>query len=671
VKLYGWDTETWCFWPGNMAPPLVCSSLARARPGTERVLDRHRSRVWLRSAFARADVHLVGHNIAYDLGVACADQPELLPLVFAALEAGRLHDTGIRESLMDLARGSFGVDPRTGRAIDADEEGASYPLTVLVSRYLGASNAEAAVAEKHGPDAWRLRYRELDGMPVYRWPPSARAYPKHDARNTIDVYLGQEKQARTLPNGGNLNDEARSVHNAFALHLVTLRGLRTDGSKIEALEAEVERKHLEAERKFRQVGIIRPDGTENKKRIQELVSAAYAGDPPRAPKGGIATDRDTKIESGDALLIDHGTSGKNNKYRTTYIPKIRQGATVPINPRFYGMAATTRVTSDYQQLPQKGGIRECHVARPGFVFCSVDYEGLELRTMAQRAIWHPDVGYSRMGESLLKGLDVHTVAAGEFVGATYEELLPRVKAKDNVATSMRALAKVFNFGKGGGMGAKTLAYHARAKDGVRFCLLAKRLQKCGSEGFEAIVARGQEKRVCSACIQVAKELDGRWLAAWPEQKELFAIASRLHRNDRKSEVMIPGANVLRAGCGYTQWLNTPFQGMGAVLTTQAMRKISREMYCERSSPLWGSRLVLNVHDELIAEIRTNDGPERMHDAAERMAFLMCESARALLPDMAPAVKAEPALSRILSKDAGTVRDAQGRLRVWEPTKPIP
>jgi DNA polymerase I len=673
VILYGWDTETWSFWEGNAAPPMVCLSVSRANR-KPRLLDRRRGRRWIRYALARQDVHLVGHNIAFDLGVVCADQPELIDLVFVTLDAGRLHDTGIRESLLDLAEGLMGLDPATGRKIDADEEGASYPLTELIRRYLSAESTEEAAALKYGPDSYRLRYREFDGIPTYKWPLAARVYPKGDARNPAEIYWKQQARGRTLVNGGNLHAEPEAVRKAFSLQLQTLRGLRTHGPDVDALDAQVEAKHLEAQEKFKKAGIVRENGTEDKKKIQELVTEAYGGNPPytapssKFPKGQIATDRDTKLESGDPLLVAHGKSGKNNKYRTTYLPKLRVGTRVPINPRYYGMAATTRVTADYQQLPQKGGIRECHRARAGFAYCSVDYEGLELRTMSQRAISDPRVGYSKMAEALLAKMDPHTIAAASFLGRSYESLVALCKVKGSFEEGFRSLGKVFNFGKGGGMGHKSLVYNARAKDDVRFCKLADKLPegRCGKEGLEEITVRGQEKRVCVVCIEVGKELDRKWLDTWTEQRELCAISSRLHREGHKTEVMIPVANIVRGGCTYTQWLNTPFQGLGAVLVELAMWRVTKEMFTDRRSALWGSRLVLNVHDELIAEIRTDDGHQRTHDAAERMAFLMREAAKECLPDLAPTVAAEPALSFILSKKAETVRDSKGILQIWEP-----
>ncbi|WP_370640451.1 DNA polymerase, partial [Myxococcus sp. XM-1-1-1] len=279
-----------------------------------------------------------------------------------------------------------------------------------------------------------------------------------------------------------------------------------------------------------------------------------------------------------------GKAGKVDKYRSTYLGKLEAGTTAPLTPRFNVLVSTTRVSSDYQQLPQRGGVRECHKARPGYVFCSVDYAGLELRTMAQRAIW--DVGYSRMAEALLAKEDVHTSAAATFLGERYEALLPRVKAKEPTATSFRSLAKIFNFGKGGGLGAGGMAYHARAKDGVRFCLLAKVADACGVERVPVRV-QGKVKMVCAACVEVSRHYGNRWLDAWPEQRALFGRASALTRNGQLVDVTIPGANILRGGCGYTQWLNTPFQGLGAVGAKLATWRVKSRIVCSCSEGVRG------------------------------------------------------------------------------------
>ncbi|MCP3104640.1 DNA polymerase [Myxococcus sp. K15C18031901] len=663
MNLWSFDTETWLIQPGLLAPPLVCGSVATQATGTERLLDKAQAREFFRDAIATPDTHLVGANLVYDLGVMAADDPRLVAPIFAALEAGRLHCVQVREALIDIARGVYGVHPLTGRRLD-DDEGARYPLALLVQRHLGLDIS----ADKHAPDAWRLRYAELDGVPVERWPAAAVEYPKRDARYTLDVYFCQETLAREVSNGGNLHAEADQMRAAFALHLASIWGLRTNGVAVAQLRERVEREWNENRAKFQAAGIFRADGTKDSKRLAALVTAAYDGQPPitspsdRFPDGQVATDRDTLLGSGDPILEELGRSGRVDKYKSTYLDVVEAGTTHPINPRFNVLVSTTRVSSDYQQLPQKGGIREVHEARPGFVFCSVDYGGLELRTMAQRAIW--ELGYSKMADALNSGLDVHTLAAAEFLGTSYAELLPLVKAKDPVAVSYRQLAKILNFGKGGGMRAGTLVYNARAKDRVSFCLLAKRADECGVTREEVTVQR-KPKRVCRVCLLVAKELDELWMRAWPEQRELQEKAQALAYGGGFADVMIPGVNILRGMCGYTQILNTPFQGLGAVGCKLAMWRVSREMYVDRRSPLYGSRIVLNMHDELLSELLADDA-QRLHDAAERKAYLMREAMKETTPDLAPAIEAEPALSRILSKDAATVRDSSGRLLVWEP-----
>ncbi|TQF12495.1 DNA polymerase I [Myxococcus llanfairpwllgwyngyllgogerychwyrndrobwllllantysiliogogogochensis] len=663
MNLWSFDTETWLIQPGLLAPPLVCASIAMREPGSECLLDKAQAREFFRAAIAERDTHLVGANLAYDLGVMAADDPRLVAPIFAALEAGRLHCVQIREALIDIARGLYGVDPSTGRKLE-DDEGARYPLALLVQRYLGLDISE----DKKNPKAWRLRYAELDGVPVERWPREAADYPKRDARYTLDVFYRQEAIAQETPNGGNLHAEAEQMRAAFALHLASIWGLRTNGAAVSQLRERVEREWTENRAKFQKAGIYREDGTKDSKRLAALVTAAYCGEPPitapsdRFPAGQVATDRDTLLGSGDALLEELGKSGRVDKYKSTYLDVVEAGTEAPINPRFNVLVSTTRVSSDYQQLPQKGGIREVHEARPGFVYCSVDYGGLELRTMAQRAIW--ELGFSKMADALNSGLDVHTLAAAEFLGASYDELLAKVKAKEPVAVAFRQLAKILNFGKGGGMTGGSLVYNARAKDRVSFCLLAKRADVCGVERVVVTVQR-KPKMVCRACVEVAKELDTKWLNAWPEQRELQHRAKSLTYGGGFSDVMIPGANILRGGCGYTQILNTPFQGLGAVGCKRAMWRVSREMYVDRSSPLYGSRLVLMVHDELISELRADD-PQRLHDAAERKAEIMRQAMREVTPDLAPAIEAEPALSRYLSKDVATVRDSSGRLVVWEP-----
>jgi len=65
-----------------------------------------------------------------------------------------------------------------------------------------------------------------------------------------------------------------------------------------------------------------------------------------------------------------------------------------------------------------------------------------------------------------------------------------------------------------------------------------------------------------------------------------------------------------------------------------------------------------VHDELIVECPEETAPE----AADEVSRLMIEAMEEYTPDVP--IEAEPALMRRWSKNAESIRDANGRLEVW-------
>jgi DNA polymerase I-like protein with 3'-5' exonuclease and polymerase domains len=123
---------------------------------------------------------------------------------------------------------------------------------------------------------------------------------------------------------------------------------------------------------------------------------------------------------------------------------------------------------------------------------------------------------------------------------------------------------------------------------------------------------------------------------------------------------------LRGGVCFTAVCNSFFQGLASDLFKAALFRISRECYdptvrvAGGPSPLLGSRIVHEIHDEVIVEAPDGVAAE----CAERVRFLMCDESKNWIPDV-PA-KAEPVLSRVWSKKAKAVYDAAGRLTVWEP-----
>jgi DNA polymerase-1 len=644
VKLWGWDTETFLFRLGLPTPKLVCGSWADAE--REWIGNPEETSRFFVETLERGD-HLVGVNVAYDVVVMAAHRPNLLPLIFQAGNAGLFHDCPIREALHDIAIDKLFIDHKTGKSFAKEDLGGRYSMAVLMDRHFDQDIS----AEKEG-DVWRYKYASLDGVPIAQWPKAAVDYPLQDARRTYDICVKQK-------NHKNKHDEAAQVRASIAIQLMVTWGFRTDRDYVAHLDQEVDQVWNEAREEFSKAGIYRADGTKDTKRLADMVVSAYSGNPPKTPTGKISTDRDTLLDSGDPILEKLGSAGKNDKRKTVYIPALKKGIDVPINPQFNVLVDTGRVSSDWQQMPQKGGIREGAIARPDTVNASLDYGGLELRTMSQRAILDKDVGFSKMAEFINAGKDVHTYAGANFLRCSYESLKARVDAKDPEAVNFRALGKEFNFSKGGGSGAGGLAYGAKKK-GIRFCLLAGRAKRCG-EKKQVVMVRKQAKHVCSLCVEVAKELGDIWLKAWPEQGLLFAKASRLTAGKRKVDSVTFGSNRVRGGCGYTQWLNTPFQGAGGDGMKRAMWRIEEQQYTNRRSPLWGSHLLLNVHDELWIEFPDD---QRRHDGAFEAARIMVDEMNLITPDVQN--ECVPAIMRRMFKAASDVYDKQGRLKPWWP-----
>ncbi len=673
---WGFDHETHLIQPGLLAPPLVVTSLYDGL-GNNQLLTPGASRQWLRSWLAGTD-HIVGANIAYDMGCSLADDPSLTPAVFKAYEDGRVHDVQIRQMLDAIAKGyvhKHGLfDPRNEKL---HPNAKRYSLALCVDLMLGEDLDKA--------DTWRLSYALLEDTPIEQWPEAARKYSLKDAKVTWEVWDAQEKAARD-GTFFNLHDERAQVYKAFCGHLSSMHGVRTNAQSVAELESEVERKHAEFEAHLRKLGVIREginpatgrawpkakQGTTDKSVIQALVTKAYNGNPPQTPGGGVSTAADTLRESDQPDLVLLAGDG-NEKVRSTYIPLLKAGLKHPINPSFNPLLATGRSSyfdPSLQVLPRKGGVRSCIEARPGRLFFSVDWAAAELSAVAQICKWLPDIGFSRLGEAINSGQDPHVRLGARILGITYEEASKRRKAKDSAFAGIRQLCKPINFGKWGGMGAPKLVLTARKEAthtvtpdgfeyaGTRFCILAGRANRCGVVKLTTWGAK-QEPIVptCKACIDLAIEFSLGFAAEWEEFLPYLEVVKRELREGGPIKQFVSGR--LRGGLDYCQIANTKFQGLIADVAGAAFCRISKECYVDRDSPLFGTRVVVFVHDEMFCEAPE----EKAAAAAQRCAEIMNATAAEWMPDVK--CLGEPALARRWYKGMEPVYK-DGVLIPWEP-----
>jgi len=604
------DSETFLIRPGRLAPPLVCVSWC---DGTRAELLHHSEAREFVEALLRGSDVIVGHNIAFDMAVFAAKWPDLLPLIFSAYAADRVTDTMLREKLCHIALGVL----RGFRAADDTPVKLGYSLGELAKRHLGRDLDKTT---------WRTGYADLADVPLSAWPAGARDYAIEDARATYDVWADQEPEGRPY-----LADEYRQARAAWWLHLASAWGLRTDPAAVARFRAQIESEIVEARKTCVAAGLVRPNGTRDTKVAAKLVEQVCAEkniDVPRTGKGAVSLSRGTCSDLGHPVLDAYARISSLGKQLSADVPLLARGSVRPIQARFDTLLETGRTSSspNVQNMPRKGGMRECFVPRAGFVFAAADYSQMELRTVAQVCV--SLFGFSRLGEALNAGIDPHLEMAARILGMSYDEAKRRQKGGDERVDDARQTAKVANFGFPGGLGALRLVDFARTIYGV--------------EISQADAVR----------------LKQTWLASWPEFRSYFArVGDICDALNPAIEQLFVGRT--RGGVSYTEACNTLFQGLAADAAKAAGFAVSRACYVEPASPLFGSRIVNFVHDEIIIET-----PEKgAHEAAEELARVMVSGASVLMPDVPPS--AEPVLMRRWSKKAKQIRDAQGRLIPWD------
>ena len=224
------DNETLLIAPGYAAPRVVCTAVTDEHGDTLHHAKESALEAW-RDALESGAV-LANVNMAFDAATACATWPELVPLVFKAYKEDRIICLIVAQRLIDIANGKLTPKSR-------------YSAAALARRHLGKDRNK-------GTDTWRMRYAELEDVPLRKWPQDAIDYPLEDSN---DAYRIAQK---ILPSPL-LRDAGFQSFKAFALYLQTCRGIRTDAAAcqalIEATEAEIARCEAECLR----VGLIKPN----------------------------------------------------------------------------------------------------------------------------------------------------------------------------------------------------------------------------------------------------------------------------------------------------------------------------------------------------------------------------------------------------------------------------
>lgn len=645
TEAIAFDTETALFEPGKMSPQIACLTWADSdtpgRGAQEELLDTATDApgVWFGSVLQHGAT-LYGHNVAFDTCVMGANYPALMPAIFQAYDEDRITCTKIRQQLLDIAAGCF-----RGKLGDGNKWiKYGYTLDDLSSRLRGFR------LEK---DNWRMKYSNFIGLPLSEWETKAREllpdedpygvihYPLEDARATRDVYEAQEKHAEYL------DDQFRQARFQFAIQLVSNWGVRTSPNGVAqfrhetALSYNTLREGLIAkglitrkETKKKATGLIEVSFTRNTKEAKARIIAACEAEglPIRqTATGDVCLDEDACMSSGDPDLEEYAKFSTIQKVLNNDCEMLEKGVVLPVHASF-GMAETGRTTCskpNLQNIRRMRGIRECFVPRAGKVFFQCDYPGLELYTLAQSA--HNILGFSDLGKVLVEGEDPHLMMAANILGIDYKEA--KARKKEHEVKEARQLAKAANFGFPGGLGIPKFRLFAQKTYGVNI----------------------EE--------DLAHMLKAKWNDTWSEMKPYFAAVNSWEDGETGLyTIKLPRSKRTRGGATYCAACNTPFQGLGSDIAKEATYRAVRACYVDRTSPLYASRIVNMVHDELIGEC--DDNPYA-HEVAVELADIMTNTANEWLPDV-PIIRSrvEPLLMRFWSKDAEPTFNDQGRLIPW-------
>lgn len=258
------------------------------------------------------------------------------------------------------------------------------------------------------------------------------------------------------------------------------------------------------------------------------------------------------------------------KLKTTYIDPFP--SLVKKNGRLsttFNQTGTTtgRLSSEepnLQNIPVRTDIgqqfRKVFIASPGYKLVSFDYSQLDLRIVAHIS------KDKKMTEAFKRGEDIHTRTAVEIFG---------VRA-DKVTAIMRRQSKVLNFGILYGMG--VLGFQRAS--GVDRAKAKEFINKYMHE-FSGVAHYMQE-------MKDKVRQDGYVTTIFGRRRQLPEIFSGLPQLVSQAERMA---------------INMPVQGTSADLIKLAMIKIHDLVHEEKVEE--GVRMLLNVHDELLFEIKDN------------------------------------------------------------------
>ncbi|MFM0628117.1 DNA polymerase I [Paraburkholderia xenovorans] len=313
----------------------------------------------------------------------------------------------------------------------------------------------------------------------------------------------------------------------------------------------------------------------------------------KTPSGAPSTDEEVLQKLAEdyplpKILLEHRGLSKLKSTYTDKLPRMVNATTGRVHTNYaQAVAVTGRLASNdpnLQNIPVRTGegrrIREAFIAPPGHKLVSADYSQIELRIMAHIS------GDESLLRSFSQGEDIHRATAAEIFSVTPLE----------VSNDQRRVAKVINFGLIYGMSSFGLAANLGITRDAAKLYIDRYFAR-----YPGVARYMDETRVSAKARGYVETVFGRrlWL---PE---------------------INGGNGPRRQAAERAAINAPMQGTAADLIKLSM--IAVQDWIEASKI--GTRMIMQVHDELILEVPDAE----LSDVRKRLPELMCGVADLKVP----------------------------------------
>jgi len=414
-----------------------------------------------------------------------------------------------------------------------------------------------------GKGAKQLRFNQV---PVEK----AAAYSAEQADLTLRLHQTLWPKLETFPQLKRLYEELEQplvpVLQRMEYHGVLLDRdlLRTQSREMTTQMQElVAQAHREAGVEF---------NIESPKQLQQILYEKMALPVTRkTPTGQPSTAEDVLEELAESyalprIVLDYRVLAKLKSTYTDKLPEQVNERTGRIHTCYnQAVAATGRLSSADPNLqnipirrPEGRRIRQAFIAPPGYVLMAADYSQIELRIMAHLS------GDEGLLAAFAADRDVHQATAAEVFGVELEA----------VTADQRRLAKTINFG---------LIY------GMSPFGLARNL------GIDRGSAQKYVERYFTRYPGVRRFMDNTRMQARQTGYVETVYGRRLYLPD------IRASNKQIQQYAERSAINAPMQGTAADIIKTAM--IAVDAWCQREDV--PARLIMQVHDELVLEVRAD------------------------------------------------------------------